>query len=157
MPDYTQEPYEVLNFETSEWIRERLFGNAGVLPSDSMPGWVVMGNEEAGNPAPTTPVPLVAPKRKRAGRPYTQKQIKQIAQVIRASLVPVSFNEDFIRVQFDVFMRVVQQFADYLCQQNHYQFNCAQFEQLCGMPTMTKMWERYHHVPSALTRESPLP
>ena len=124
------------------------------LPSENMPEWAgVFVDADTWIPSLVPHTPPTAPKRKRASRPYTRKQIKQIAQVIRASLVPVSFNEDFIRVQYNVFMRVVQRFADYLCQQNHR----VQFEQLCGMPTMNKMWERAHHAPSALTRERPLP
>jgi hypothetical protein len=128
------------------------------LPPDSMPDPSLAERRplDFRRSSPVAPpAPLI--KRKRASPPYTQKKIKQIAQVIRASLVPVSFNEEFIRVQFDVFLCVVQQFADYLCQQNHYRFNVAQFEQLCGMPTMNKMWKRAHHAPSALTRERPLP
>ena len=96
------------------------------------------------------------PKRKRHNRPYTQKQIAQIATVIRNSLVPDRFNEDFIRVQYNNFSRVVSYFSDYLCQQNNYRFNAIRFEQQCGMPIINKMWERYHE-PSALQREVPLP
>jgi hypothetical protein len=94
-------------------------------------------------------------KRKRPRKKFTAKQIAEIANLIRVSLVPNHINENVFRTQYACYRAVVNQFTDYFCCHD-YTFNVSQFTALCGHKLMDKFAHRGRNH-SALTREQPLP
>ncbi len=99
--------------------------------------------------------PFAVHRKSKPRKKFTERQIAEIANLIRGALVPPRVGDKFA-MQRVCFFNVVEQFTDYFYGANNGNFDANTFADQCGRKLIDKLYERIHN-PSPLVREEPLP
>jgi hypothetical protein len=101
---------------------------------------------------------LRAPKKKRRARMFTEKQINEVASIIRKTLVPNRIaDEKIFNAQCNLYFTMIDQFSYYFSSNQRGRFNPQEFADKCGRKHMVKLQNRMFDGQSPLDRERPLP